>query len=335
MSEIKQSISAYRRYKETQSESTAREYCRYINYFIEYLNKETDTDPWNCDSGHIEGYFEKMLQDGYAPSSVRIANAGISDFYEQITNYGRDGRRGFPKVSIDRDPSDDATPERINGMEKESKKEIKDGDRPLNSEEVAELINSVSAPTVRNKLICKILYQTGIRRSELERIKLADIDFEERKIHITDVKTGGTRKVWYQPNLSSLLEMWVEADRPAVFYAEESEYLFPTRRGVRMKEQTVSDIVSQAAENADLQEDIYKTKRPTTAKEDDKTPTIKRVTAHTLRKSFGVHFINSGGDISLLSDLLGHESIETTKESYLKYSDEDLKKSARQHGPSV
>ena len=330
-----QAISAFHSYKEKQSESTAREYRRHVRYFTEYLNNHTDTGLWGCHSGHVEDYYQYMLEDGYAPSSVRVAHAGISDFYKVIDKFAEDARRGFPEVSIDQDPTEYASPERLDGMHKKSKKEMRGGDRPLSQEEVAELIDSVPAPTVRNRLICKILYQTGIRRSELVRIKLEDIDFDDRRIDINDVKTEDTREVWYQPSLDSLLSMWIEADRPAVFYADESDYLFPTRRGVRMQEQTVSEVVSQAAENADLQEEIYETKRPTNAEDGHKTPTVKRVGAHTLRKSFGVHFINEGGDISFLADLLGHEDIETTKDSYLKYSSKHLRNSARQYGPSI
>jgi len=330
-----QAISVFHSYKEKQSENTAREYRRHVQYFTEYLNEHTDVDLWSCHSGHVEEYYLKMLEDGYAPSSVRVAHAGISDFYQVVEEFGQDGRRGFPQISIDQDPTEYASPERLDGMHKKSKKEMEGGDRPLSQEEVSELIDNVPAPTVRNKLICKILYQTGIRRSELVRIKLEDIDFEERRIDVDDVKTEDSREVWYQPILDSLLSMWIEADRPAVFYADESDYLFPTKRGVRMQEQTVSEVVSQAAENADLQEEIYQTKRPTNAKDGYKTPTVKRVGAHTLRKSFGVHFINQGGDISFLADLLGHEDIETTKDSYLKYSSKDLRNSARQYGPSI
>jgi integrase/recombinase XerD len=129
--------------------------------------------------------------------------------------------------------------------------------------------------------------------------------------------------------------LWIEGDRGAVFHAEDSDYLFPTRRQERMDEQTVTDVVTTAAENAGLQETVYETKRPSNAEEGHKTPEVRRVGSHTLRKSFGVHFINDGGDISFLADILGHDEIETTKENYLKYSTKDIQNSVRRHGPSI
>jgi len=332
---MSQVITAYHEYKETQSESTAREYRRHIRRFRDYL-EDMDASLFDCHSGHCENYYQWMKDDkGYAPSSVRVAHASLSDFYKQVDKFGAEGRRGFPQIDLEQDPTEYATPERIDGMYKSSKKDVEGGDKPLDRGEVADLIDNVPAPTVRNELICKLLYQTGMRRSELVRIKLDHIDREERHIAVYGKKTEDPRDAWYQPSLDSALSMWVEGDRPAVFNAEESEYLFPTRRQEKMDEQTVTEVVTTAAENAGLQESVYQTKRPSNAKDGDKTPTVNRVGAHTLRKSFGVHFINDGGDISFLADLLGHSDIETTKENYLKYSTKDLQNSVRRHGPSL
>lgn len=331
-----QAIDAHHSYKEVQSENTAREYRRHITRFRDYLSDHTDVSLWTAHSGHAEDYYGWMLNtEGYAPSSVRVAHASLGDFYEQVEKFGEEGRRGFPQVTFEQDPTEYASPERIDGMHNSSKKDVEGGDKPLDREEVKLLIENVPTPTVRNKLMCRLLYQTGIRRSELVRIKLDHIDRGNRRITVYGKKTEDPRTVWYQPSLDSDLSMWIDGDRNAVFFASESSYLFPTRRQERMDEQTVTDVVTEAAENAGLQETVYETKRPSNAKEGHKTPEVKRVGAHTLRKSFGVHFINDGGDISFLADLLGHDDIETTKDNYLKYSSKDLENSARRHGPSI
>jgi integrase/recombinase XerD len=329
-------IEAHHSYKSKQSEGTAREYRRHIRRFRDYLAEHTETTLWDAHSGHAEDYYQWMKDTkDYAPASVRVAHAALSDFYEQLETFGEDGRRGFPQVSVAQDPTEYATPERLDGMHTSSKKDVEGGDTPLTREEVAELVDHVPEPTVRNELMCRLLYQTGMRRSELVRVKIDHIDRENRHIAVYGKKTEDPRDVWYQPSLDSLLSMWIEGDRNAVFHAEDSPYLFPTRRQERMDEQTVTDVVTTAAERADLQETVYKTKRPENAKEGHKTPEVRRVGAHTLRKSFGVHFINDGGDISFLADILGHEDIETTKSNYLKYSTKDLENSVRRHGPSI
>lgn len=329
-------IEAHHSYKETQNSDTAREYRRHIRRFRDYLAEHTDTTLWDAHSGHAEDYYVWMKDTkGYSPSSVRVAHAALSDFYDQVDKFGEDGRRGFPQVTFDQDPTEYATPERIDGMHTSSKKDVEGGDKPLTRDEVADLIENVPAPTVRNQLMCKLLYQTGMRRSELVRVKISHIDRERRHIAVYGKKTEDPRDVWYQPSLDSLLSMWIEGDRNAVFHAEDSPYLFPTRRQERMDEQTVTDVVTTAAENAGLQEVVYRGKPPEGEVEADQGRAIHRVGAHTLRKSFGVHFINDGGDISFLADILGHDDIETTKENYLKYSTKDLENSVRRHGPSI
>jgi len=323
--DAEKAITAHHSYKEKQSENTAREYRRHIRRFRDYLADHADVTLWEAHSGHAENFYEWMLNsEGYAPSSVRVAHAALGDFYKQVEKFGEEGRRGFPKVTFDQDPTEYATPERLDGMHKSSKKDVEGGDKPLTRDEVDKLVNNIPAPTVRNELMVRMLYQTGMRRSELVRVKLSHIDRETREIAVYGKKTENPRTVWYQASLDSYLDRWIQADRNAVFHASESPYLFPTRRQERMDEQTVTDVVTTAAENADLQETVYKTKAGRA---------VHRVGAHTLRKSFGVHFINSGGDISFLADLLGHDDIETTKDNYLKYSDKDLKKSVREHGP--
>lgn len=329
-------IDSHYQYKEKQSASTAREYRRHVRRFCDYLADYTEATLWDCHSGHAEDFYQWMLNTKqYAPSSVRVAHASLGDFYSTLETFGTDGRRGFPEVSVSQDPTEHATPERLDGMYSQSKKDKRNGDKPLSREEVAELIENVPTPTVRNELICRMLYQTGMRRSELVRIRLDDIDRNNRHIAVYGKKTEDPRNAWHRPSLDSLLSLWIEGDRNAVFHAEDSDYLFPTRRQERMDEQTVTDVVTTAAENANLQETVYETKRPSNAKDGHKTPEVRRVGAHTLRKSFGVHFINDGGDISFLADLLGHDDIETTKENYLKYSTKDLQNSVRRHGPSI
>lgn len=322
------SIEAYHSYKEKQSENTAREYRRHVRRFHDYLGNQTAATLWNAHSGHVEDFYECMLNDQeYAPSSVRVAHAALGDFYKQMDKFGAEGRRGFPKVSVDQDPTEHATPERLDGMHTSSKKDVEGGDKPLTPDEVRDLVDNVPPDKpVRNELIVRLLYQTGMRRSELVRVKLDHIDRDKREIDVYGKKTEDPRTVWYQPSLDTLLNLWIEGDRNAVFHSDDSPYLFPTRRGERMSEQTVTDVVTDAAERAGIQETVY---------ENRAGQRVRRVGAHTLRKSFGVHFINDGGDISFLMELLGHEDIGTTKENYLKYSTKELENSVRRHGPSL
>lgn len=318
-------IAAFYDYKAVQSENTAREYRRYVKKYRDFLDEQTETSLFESHSGHAEEFYQWMLEDGYSPATIQKTHSAISQFFKKLDEFG--GKRGFPNVSFRVNPAENASPNRLDGMYSGGTGVKEGNDMPLTRHEISKLVDNVPPEKpVRNRLIIKLLYQTGVRRSELVRIKLDHIDREDRSIRIYGKKTEDSRKVWYKPSLDTLLDLWIDGDRNATFYAEESEYLFPTPRQERMNPEIPTRVVKKAAERAGIQETVF---------ESQAGEQITRVTPHMLRKSFGVHFINNGGDISFLMELLGHNNIETTKENYLKFSEKDLKQSARRHGPSL
>lgn len=324
---IDEAIEAHYQYKQTSSKNTAREYRRHVRQFSEYLSNNTEATLWDCHSGHAAEFYGWMLNDeGYAPSSIRVAHAAIGDFYKQVEIFGEEGRRGFPQITFEQDPTEHSSPERLDGMFSSSKKEVEGGDKPLSQDEVKLLVENVPAPTIRNTLIIRLLYQTGMRRSELIRLKLNHINQTNREITVYGKKVDSPRKVWYQETLDRWLNLWINGDRNSVLTSDESDYLFCTLKSERMDGQVVTDVVTKAAEEAGIQEPVY---------ENRAGQNINRIGAHTLRKSFGVHFLNDGGDVSFLKDLLGHEELDTTVDHYLKYSDKELENSVRRHGPSL
>ncbi|MCC6905588.1 MAG: tyrosine-type recombinase/integrase, partial [Anaerolineae bacterium] len=58
-----------------------------------------------------------------------------------------------------------------------------------------------------------------------------------------------------------------------------------------------------------------------------------RSNPHAFRHTFGRRWVESGGDISPLSDMLGHTQIGITKRYYLRYNVETVRKEHRQHSP--
>jgi integrase/recombinase XerD len=58
-----------------------------------------------------------------------------------------------------------------------------------------------------------------------------------------------------------------------------------------------------------------------------------RSNPHAFRHFFGRKWIESGGDISPLSDMLGHSQIHITKKYYLRFDVETVRREHRQHSP--
>src|SRR3989442_3662081 len=157
----------------------------------------------------------------------------------------------------------------------------------LSREEVARLINA--AGTLFRRTLLMTLYATGMRRSELARLKVSDIDGQRMIIRVVEGKGGKDRDLPLSPVLLETLREYWRWRRPKL-------YLFPTRNLRGRLDQPISDktvwiACSDAARRAGIR---------------------KRVTPHTLRHSWATHLLEAGTDLRTIQVLLGHGDLETT-----------------------
>lgn len=171
----------------------------------------------------------------------------------------------------------------------------------LSREEVERLIQGARSPLHRLWLLT--LYGTGMRREELIRLKVDDIDSSRMVIHIRQGKRRRDRDVMLSPRLLDEMRAYWRQVQP-----KPKTYLFPSKnphqnRDVPMQARSVYDAVEQAAKRARLE---------------------KHVHPHTLRHSFATHLLESGTDLRTIQLLLGHADLETTSR-YLHLSERHLK----------
>jgi integrase/recombinase XerD len=182
-------------------------------------------------------------------------------------------------------------------------------------EEVEELWtdDALPSPALRNEIVVRLLWYTGIRTSEIVRIKIGDIDRDEGRIRIYAKKTDDYRDVWYPPSrMEPLFTEWLGYRRGALSpYATESDYLLLTHQSEQMRASHASRIVKEAAQNAGSNEVLYV---------DAAEKKRWKITGHTLRHSFATYHANVlETPIHILQDVLGHDKLETTR----KYISED------------
>lgn len=170
----------------------------------------------------------------------------------------------------------------------------------LSREEVERLIQSAGTPL--HRICILVLHATGLRREELVRLKVEDIDSARMLIHIRQGKGNKDRKVMLSPRLlTELRDYWRTAN------PKPQTYLFPSRAcsnaDVPMSDKTIWSAVREAATRAGLE---------------------KRVHPHTLRHCFATHLLESGADLRTIQLLLGHADLKTTSR-YLHLSERHLK----------
>jgi integrase/recombinase XerD len=168
---------------------------------------------------------------------------------------------------------------------------------------VARLIASATTPFYR--IILMTLYATGLRRAELARLKVTDINSERMVIHVKGGKGDKDREVMLSPKLLDELRLYWRSLR-----RKPKTWLFPGNRWHTAEHPIDTKVVwhacRQAAVRAGLGPDVH---------------------PHTLRHCFASHLLEAGADLRTIQLLLGHHDLEETT-IYLHLSNLRLSKTA-------
>lgn len=160
---------------------------------------------------------------------------------------------------------------------------------------------------LRDTTIITLLLGTGIRVSECVGLDLNDIDFDNNGMHIH--RKGGNNTVIYFPDeVRTLLIEYIE-QRKSIITCEGSEHaLFLSLQHKRITVKAVENLVKKYAQ---------------------KVTTVKKITPHKLRSTFGTNLYRQSGDIYLVADVLGHKDINTTRKHYAAQDDENRRRAAK------
>jgi integrase/recombinase XerD len=165
----------------------------------------------------------------------------------------------------------------------------------LSPEEVARIL---TAPEhLKSRALLMTIYATGLRRSEVARLRVRDIDSARMTITVHQGKGNRDRVVMLSPLLLDTLRQYWHHQKP-------KEWLFPGRN----PDQPISgNDIFMVFHNAVRRAGIS-----------------KKVCPHSLRHSFATHLLESGTDLRTIQILLGHRSLKTTSR-YLHVSQQHVR----------
>lgn len=146
----------------------------------------------------------------------------------------------------------------------------------------------------KSRLLIKMLYASGLRISECLTMKIGDLELEQKIAWVREGKGGKDRMVILSKDLIGDLNPFISG---------RSGYIFEGRNGP-MTAQNAQKIIRLTAKKAGIH---------------------KAVTPHKLRHSFATHLRESGVDLRVIQELLGHANISTT-EIYTHVSSEEKRK---------
>lgn len=176
--------------------------------------------------------------------------------------------------------------------------------KTLTKEEVSvlfQVIDQTKPLGVRNAILLRLLFETGLRVSELINISIQDLDFAQLQIKITG-KGNRERLIFLSEELANEIKTYLAYTRPVLqnkVKIIETKRIFINYKGGELTARGVRKILNTLV---------------------DKAGETFNVHPHLLRHTFATIMLENGADIRTVQELLGHKNVKTT-EIYTAVSD--------------
>ena len=162
----------------------------------------------------------------------------------------------------------------------------------LSKEEVWRML--CTCKLLKHRILLGLLYGCGLRCFEVRNVRLRDLDFDRKMLHVVQGKGKKDRILPLSEHLIRGLQTYISAEKP-------KDWLFngqPEERSGgdfdnRYSQRGVQWAVKQAAKQAGISKEVH---------------------VHTLRHTFATHLLEDGLDIVTVKEMMGHVRIETTME---------------------
>lgn len=258
--------------------------------------------------------------EGMSPESMKTYNYYLTDFFEHITkplneltaddiriylyeyqqrtgvtNRTLDGKRVVINTFMDWCASEGYISSNPCKKIKPIKYEVKERE-PLSDIEL-ELVRDACAD-IREKAIVETLYSTGCRVSELERLKLSDIDFQTKEVHLFG-KGSKHRTSYMNAKMEVMLKKYLETRE------DNEDHLFVALRKPHkpINKRSIEQIISRIGKRSGIGRPVY---------------------PHLIRHTTATDGLNRGMNVAEVQKILGHAKLDTTM-IYAKISHDSVK----------
>ena len=159
---------------------------------------------------------------------------------------------------------------------------------------------------IRDVALLTLLLGTGIRVSECVGLDLNDVDFKNNGIKIRR-KGGYETVVYFGDEVQDALLDYLEQRHHIIPSEGHEEALFLSLQNRRITVRAVENLVKKYA---------------------SRVTTLKHITPHKLRSTYGTALYRETGDIYLVADVLGHKDVNTTRKHYAAQEDARKRRAA-------
>jgi len=269
------------------AEAYQNDLSRYENYCANHGIQPQAAFPYE-----VQSFIAELAAERIAPTSVNRCLSSIRGFYRWMVRFGK--RSDNPCMTL----RNVKTPKNLPSV--------------LWENEMAGFAQLPETSGIlwpaRDKALILTMYSAGLRISELVSLSLANIESGFTGARITG-KGGKERRVFFSDEAKAAIKDYLpqRAARlrmAGVRGAGKNGPLFISRKGRPISVPGVRWIIARYAERSGLGKNIH---------------------PHSLRHSFATHLVNSGCDVRIVQEMLGHSSISTTQR-YTHVNIEGLKK---------
>ena len=283
----------YLNYEKRYSSNTIRAYKNDLLLFIKFIEKESINSLDEISKQHIHQFLYYLSIKKYSERSVSRKLATIKSFFNYLIK-SKDLKKNViksvsaPKIS-----------KKLPVFLTQDKMSL-----------ILELPKANNLEEARNLLILELFYSTGVRISELVKMKIEDINFDENSINVLG-----------KGNKKRLVIMGNYAKKRLIDFLNYQNlinkgYIFKNLRKSTKKyisERTVFNIVKKYVE---------------------KVTHNQKISPHSLRHTFATHLLNNGADLMSLKELLGHSDLSSTQ-IYTHVNIKQMKKAFKKAHPQA
>ena len=277
------------------SERTASAYRRDLEHFSAYCANHGFA-PKDATREGVRGFISDLSAEGFSPVSVNRCLSSIRGFYRWLLRFSfRSDDPSSPLRNL-------KTPKTLPAFLWES-----------------EMAHFSALPEKagilwpqRDKALILAMYSAGLRISELSQVTLKNLSSDLSTARIIG-KGNKERQVFFSDEAREALFVYLPARSKKIKAEKPTDRLFISLKGRPISVPGVRWIISKYSERSGLE---------------------KNINPHSLRHSFATHLVNSGCDVRVVQELLGHVSISTTQR-YTHVNMERLRKvyaKAHPHG---
>jgi integrase/recombinase XerD len=251
----------HRLLKSAKDEMRLRNYSpRTIKTYLDYLEEYFTHQGWTNSASEetIKKFLINKLDQGYSSQTVNLYLNAIKFFFHEVQ------KRHFIR--------------NIRFAKKTKRIPV-----VLSKTEIMIILKNIR--NLKHQLIIALTYGSGLRVSEVVNLRVKNIDFNAKIIHIEEAKG-------HKERLTVLPERLLVHIKKLVYGKKPWDFIFESERGGKLSTRTPQHVFKKALKRSGIP---------------------KQATFHSLRHSFASHLLEAGTDIRCIQEMLGHSDVRTTQ----------------------